>query len=204
MKILRTFFGLVVLSLFVAIVPAAAQGACDGLPPRLINGDMAEVAPGIALDLRSVGSPRGQVLRQIYGGAVVQVTNNPFCSTYGQTWVRVDYNGTTGWVLESASGQYFLIPISTGSGSSSGPSGPSAPGGNVPPVADCSATLTSRLFPGDFGMVVLAPMHRRPPDLRGDGTCRSHHRRRAPISYSPAPDRDAAGASPRAAACGRA
>ncbi|GAB4573299.1 MAG: hypothetical protein Kow0077_15260 [Anaerolineae bacterium] len=108
--------------------------ACT-LPPRLQIGNAGRVAPGpLPNAMRSAPGTGNQsvVLGNIPGGTIFTVLNGPICAS-GYNWWQVDAGGFIGWTAEGQDGEYWLDPLSCGSG------------------------LPIRLVPGEQGRVTLDP-----------------------------------------------
>ena len=109
-------------------VPARFRG-CD-LPPRLSPGDLACLSPGEPNRVRTAAGMHGRALGQIEAGDRVEVLEGPVCAD-GYIWYRVDTPFHSGWTAECDVGEYWLIPISSGSSSSGRPGGVSSTGGRT-------------------------------------------------------------------------
>lgn len=109
-------------------VPARFRG-CD-LAPRLSPGDLAVLSPGEPNRVRAAAGLHGRALRQIEAGDQVSVLEGPVCAD-GYIWYRVNTPYHTGWTAEGDAGEYWLIPISSGSSSSGRTGGASSSGGRT-------------------------------------------------------------------------
>ncbi len=105
------------------------------LSPRLQAGNAGRVAPGpLPNAVRSAPGTGNSsvVLGNLPGGTVFTVLEGPVCMD-GYNWWRVNANGFVGWTAEGQNGEYWLDPMSCGSG------------------------LSIRLVPGAQGRVTLTP-----------------------------------------------
>jgi hypothetical protein len=95
------------------IVGAAAQGeACPGaLPYRLTIGELGQVTPGGANNVRDLPTTSGARVGVIRAETIFTVLDGPTCAD-GFTWWRIATRdgSITGWTVESISTSYALQP----------------------------------------------------------------------------------------------
>jgi uncharacterized protein YraI len=87
------------------------QVACSTAPaPRLRVGGNGRVLQGFDLNLRAQPSANGALVGRLTAWSIFLVVGNANCSE-GLNWYQVNFNGTSGWLAEGASGQYWTEPI---------------------------------------------------------------------------------------------
>ena len=109
----RTIVSIGLMLLFSLSFGASAQtdDVCTGLlAPRLVVGQLGAVTPGNANNMRSEPSKNGTKIGQIPAGGQFAVLAGPNCAD-GFVWWQVNYEGTVGWTVEGADGEYWLEPI---------------------------------------------------------------------------------------------
>jgi len=101
------------LLLLICLHPVQAQEnvkTCpDSLPPQLVVGEAARVAPGEANNVRNRPETSGELIGQIPGGALFTVLAGPACGD-GFTWWQVQYGDLVGWTVEGNE-DYWLEPL---------------------------------------------------------------------------------------------
>jgi uncharacterized protein YraI len=81
---------------------------CDpAAPPRLAKGTQGRVQPTAPNNLRADPISDGTKLGQIPAGEVFNVLDGPRCAE-GYTWWQVEYQGMTGWTVETVEGEYVV------------------------------------------------------------------------------------------------
>lgn len=89
---------------------------CGTLTNRLLNGGLARVIPGGAVNnLRQSSDVTSAKIGELQPGTVVMIMDGPFCSSDIPFYlVSVDEGQTpVGWTAEGANGEYFLEPLFT-------------------------------------------------------------------------------------------
>ncbi len=90
-------------------LPVTAQDS-DCIMTTRLYANIQAFTPERPLDLYADPSLDSQVVGELPGGEIAAVLEGgPVCDQ-GMTWVRVDYNGQIGWVVEQSGGFYNLIP----------------------------------------------------------------------------------------------
>lgn len=84
---------------------------CPGVVlPRLQVGGLAEVVIAGTIRVRTQAGLEGDLVLNIGRGETVNVTGLPICTDGFLWWPIALVDGTSGWVAEGDSGQYFLEP----------------------------------------------------------------------------------------------
>lgn len=89
------------------------ESACGTLPPvALTPGGVGRVLPGSPNRVRSIPRIEGEPIGSIPAGATFNVlAGQPSVCGDGLRWVRVEYEGVTGWTAEGVDGDVFLEPV---------------------------------------------------------------------------------------------
>jgi hypothetical protein len=140
--------------------PAAAQedAACgEALSPRLTVGGSGQVTvdTGFFLNLRAEPGLSGAEVLRLASGEFFEVIGGPECAD-GLRWWQVRQFGLTGWIAESAGGDYMTAPVDRATQPTLPPL-PAAPAG-LPPVllADHPATLNTDFIQWDWDAFLTA------------------------------------------------
>lgn len=107
-------FLLFLLSLLLAVFPAAAQTNC-ALPSRLQVGEAGRVlyTDGDPLNVRAQPGTGSPVVGRLPEGADFVVEDGPTCAG-GIQWWKVQGDGARGWVAEGLDGAYFVEFLTNG------------------------------------------------------------------------------------------
>lgn len=92
--------------------PAAQSGRDCQPPAALIIGSFAQVTNGVSNNVRNSPSLEGELLGRIPGGSLVTVLEGPICAS-GYQWWNVRYQDLSGWTVDGADGEYYLISLLT-------------------------------------------------------------------------------------------
>jgi len=98
---------LVIFNISLAQSQSDVEDCSEVLPPHLIVGQPAQVAPENASRIRTFPSLEDFILGQSEGGETVVVINGPVCNDNFQWWF-VDYEGLMGWSAEGDDDGYWL------------------------------------------------------------------------------------------------
>lgn len=79
-------------------------------PVALVVGEQGQVAPGDSNNVRDTPSRSGTQVGAIPAGGVFAVLDGPVCAD-GLSWWQVDYQGLTGWTVDGAEGEAWLLPV---------------------------------------------------------------------------------------------
>jgi len=106
---------LLVATLGAAVTTSYAQGgkACPGfLPSRLEIGEMGRPLPGLNPEIFLADEPAAtaSATELLPDDAVFTVLNGPECLE-GSAWWQIDYDGSTGWIMEGMDEEYWLTPV---------------------------------------------------------------------------------------------
>ena len=91
-----------------ALDRASPQSATCDLPPQLPAGHAAVVSPGLANRVRSGASLNAAVIGSIAPGEVAQALSGPVCAD-GYHWYEIQNQRISGWTVEGAAGEYWLL-----------------------------------------------------------------------------------------------
>lgn len=106
---------LTLVPLFALAYPAKAGYSCSISASKLSQGDTAQVANSTDSPIYLTYVPNNDTGRRIQtvpaGSMVNIISNEKECSSDNFLWVRAEYNGVTGWAIESDDTGYYYLEL---------------------------------------------------------------------------------------------